>query len=457
MNSPVLDHVERLDTLKRVSAELRREPVARRREALRRLVRTIEQYTPELLAALEADLGKPAVEAYTSEVGFVLRDLRHAVRLLPRWARARRVRVPLLARPASAEYMHEPLGVVLILGPWNYPFQLLFSPLAGALAAGNAVCLKPSEFAPCTAEVVSRLCADAFPDGRVQVITGDQAVSAALCDLPFDHICFTGSTATGRRVAAAAAERLVPVTLELGGKSPCVVAPDAPVQPTVRRIMWGKLMNAGQTCVAPDYLLLPAGRAGEFRRALIEETMRWPSTGNHIVNRAHFDRLVALLRGTDVFCGGKICAQTLMIDPTLVAVSDLAHPLMQDEIFGPILPVLTYDTIEDALEMIEAHPTPLAAYLFTRDKALMRDFRHRVVCGGLCINDTLVHIMPADLPFGGVGASGYGRYRGQAGFETFSNGKAVMRRGTWIDSKLRLPPYRTPLEMLKRVYRFLLR
>lgn len=448
---------DRLDALRGLSAALRREPVAQRREGLRRLAAIIEARTPELLAALRADLGKPDVEAYPSEVGFVLRDLRHAVRHLPRWARLRRVRAPLLVRPASAGYVMQPLGVVLIIGPWNYPFQLLFSPLVGALAAGNAVCLKPSEFAPRTAEVVQALCTETFPDGRVQVVTGDQAVSAALCELPFDHICFTGSTATGRKVAAAAAARLVPVTLELGGKTPCLVAPDAPLQPTVRRILWGKFLNAGQTCVAPDYLLLPAGRFDAFRGALIEGAARWPATGTRIINRMHFERLVSLLQGADILCGGTSCPETLTIQPTLVAVRDPAHPLMQEEIFGPILPVLSYDTIEEALQTIALHPTPLAAYLFTADRALMRAFRERIVCGGLCINDTLVHTMPPELPFGGVGASGHGRYRGRAGFDTFSNCLAIVRRATWIDSKLRLPPYRTSLKTLRRVYHFLLR
>lgn len=449
-----------LETLRRQQAladELRSAPLSRRRNHLDALQDGIERHTPALLEALRADLGKPPVEAWTSEVGLVLRDIRHARRHLGRWARPRRVRSPLILQPASARVVPQPLGVVLIIGPWNYPFQLLFAPLVSALAAGNAVCLKPSEFAPHCAQAVDALCADVFDADHVRVRNGDHHISAALCDLPFDHIFFTGSSATGLKVAQAAAANLIPVTLELGGKSPCVIAPDAPLQPTVRRILWGKFLNAGQTCVAPDYLLLPQSRRAELEKELVRQASQWPAVGSRIVNRFHFDRLRAMLADTDILCGGGCDERSLTIEPTLVSLASDEHPLMKEEIFGPLAPLLTYRDDEDAIARIRRHPPPLALYLFTRDRQRIETYRKRIRCGGLCVNDTIAHVLPADLPFGGVGASGQGRYHGRHGFDTFSHLQSVLRRGMWPDPSMRYPPYRIPLKKLRRAYQLLSR
>ncbi len=448
---------ETLSRQQDLAEELRLAPLSLRRSHLDALQEGIQRHTPALLEALRADLGKPPEEAWTSEVGLVLRDIRHARRNLGRWARPCRVRSPLILQPASARIVPQPLGVVLIIGPWNYPFQLLFAPLVSAIAAGNTACLKPSEFAPHCAQAVDALCADVFDSDHVRVQNGDHHISAALCDLPFDHIFFTGSTATGRKVAQAAAANLVPVTLELGGKSPCVIAPDAPLQTTVRRILWGKFLNAGQTCIAPDYLLLPQSRQTELEKEMVRQTSQWPAVGSRIVNRFHFERLRALLADTDILCGGACDERTLTIKPALVRLESDEHPLMKEEIFGPVAPLLTYSDDEDAMARIRRRPPPLALYLFTHDRRRIETYRKRIQCGGVCVNDTIAHVLPADLPFGGVGASGQGRYHGRHGFYNFSHMQAVLRRNLWPDLSMRYPPYRIPLKHLRRAYQLLSR
>lgn len=439
-------------------------PTAERRRCLEALVDALETRADRLLAALYEDLGKPAHEAYAAEVGFVLRDARHALRCLNRWVRPRREHVPAMLRPARARVSPQPLGVTLILGPWNYPLQLLFSPMVSALAAGNCVCLKPSEFAPATAREVVALCRAAFPEELVSVVCGEADVARQLVGLPFDHIFFTGSSSVGRRVMAAAAEHLTPVTLELGGKCPCVVCEDIDGPLAARRIMWGKCLNAGQTCVAPDYLLVRRKALDPLLEALERAADRFvpPLDGGidgayaRIVNRRQFDRLLALMtQGTRV-AGGEHDAERLFMRPALLTRVPDDAPLMQEEIFGPLLPVRPYDTFEEALAFIEDRPSPLAAYLFTGDRKKRRVFGDRVRAGGMTINDTIGHILPAGLPFGGVGASGMGRYHGQAGFETFSQARSTLERGTWIDPGFRYPPIRMPLEWLRKGYRYLM-
>ncbi|MEM9799771.1 MAG: aldehyde dehydrogenase family protein [Planctomycetota bacterium] len=466
MAEPELD-LEGLFARQRAYVRERSRPgLAERRADLQKLMRAIEERADTLLEALAADLGKCAIEAYTSEVGFVLRDIRHALSHLGGWMKPRGARTPLITRPGRASCRPEPLGVVLIIGPWNYPLQLLVSPLTGAIAAGNAVCLKPSEFAPHVAAAVRELCADVFPADQVTVVEGGRDVSAGLTALPFDHIFFTGSTATGRAVARAAAENLTPVTLELGGKSPCVVTEDAPIATTAKRIVWGKILNAGQTCVAPDHVWVAAGAERELlealkvaARQLVPNRPPDPEPGDYgrIVNEAHFDRLESLIDGATVFDGGERDRATLRFAPAIVTEASLEHPLMREEIFGPILPVLPYRSLDDVLGRIADGPSPLAAYVFTENRDVARDFGDRVRAGGICINDTVTHLMPADLPFGGVGASGHGRYRGRAGFDAMSNLKAVLHRGFVPDLPLRYPPFKTGIGMIKRSYRWLAR
>ncbi|MDY0149514.1 MAG: aldehyde dehydrogenase family protein [Kiritimatiellia bacterium] len=439
-----------------------RSPEARR-SALEQFARAIRAAEPSLLKALNEDLGKSAIDAYTSEIGFVLRDIAHAQAHLRSWMKGRRCPVPLVTWMARAKSLPEPLGVVLILGPWNYPFQLMMSPLVSALAAGNAACLKPSELAPETARVIDEICRDAFDPAHVHVCLGGRDTAEELVAQPFDHIFFTGSTATGRLVAEQAARNLVPVTLELGGKSPCVVCRDAPLETTARRILWGKVLNAGQTCVAPDYVLVEK----ELEKPLLEALQKalrelWPDervsdSRSHIVSRPHFDRLVRLMRDGTIVAGGRTDDTTLKMETTVLTGVDPAKPIMQEEIFGPLLPVLPVDSFEQACEFIWARPKPLAAYLFCKEKSRMDTFVRTISAGTMCMNDTISQILPAELPFGGVGASGMGKYRGEQGFLTFSNQKAVMWRSLWPDPHFRYKPQSLSLSLMKKAYSWMMK
>jgi aldehyde dehydrogenase (NAD+) len=429
-------------------------PLAYRQEQLRRLQAAIKSREAALLDALRADLRKPAIEAHTSELSFVLSDIRHALKHLPAWMKPQRRRVPLMAWPGRAAVHPEPFGVALILGPWNYPFQLLFSPLVGAIAAGNCVVLKPSEFAPHTAAVIAKLITDTFPAEYITVVEGDRQTSEALLREKFDTIFFTGSPAVGRAVMAAAAKHLTPVTLELGGKCPAIVCADAPLEVAARRIAWGKFMNAGQTCVAPDYVLVDRRirqpLVDALRQAVREfygdDPQRSPDYGR-IVNRRHFDRLSAFAAGD---------AADLYIGPTILTDVTWESPMMQEEIFGPILPVLAFENLDDALAQLRDRPTPLALYLFTDDRATQERVVAGIRSGGVCINDTVVHITGHELPFGGLGESGMGRYHGKASFDCFSHQRAVVRRSLLFDFRFRYPPPKLSLEQLKKIYRYLL-
>jgi aldehyde dehydrogenase (NAD+) len=432
-----------------------------RRDRLRELETGLVRHEAELLDALRADLGKNPHEAYASEIGFVLGEVRHAVKHLPRWMKPERRRPPFAAWPSRAELRHEPYGVSLIIGPWNYPLQLLLAPLVGAVAAGNTAVLKPSEFAPHTAAVISSMIRERFDGNFIAVVEGAHDCAEALLREKSDKIFFTGSTATGRLVMAAAARHLTPVTLELGGKCPCIVAADAPIGMTARRIVWGKFMNAGQTCIAPDHLwvdrristaLLDAMRT-EIRRFYGENPQQSADYGR-IINRRHFDRLHALLADGRVIHGGRADADELYIEPSLLTDVAVDGAVMSDEIFGPILPVIGYDDIADVLTKMRGLPPPLALYLFTADRGLQERVLAETRSGGVCINDTISHIIGRDLPFGGVGESGMGTYHGRATFECFSHRRAVLRRSLRIDPSFRYPPPKGSLEALKRVMRF---
>lgn len=429
-------------------------PVAFRLEQLRRLHTAIESREAALLDALHADLHKSPHEAYTSEIGFVLSDIRHALKRLPAWMTPQRRGLPLMAWPGRAAVHPEPFGVALIIGPWNYPFQLLLSPLVGAIAAGNCVVLKPSEFAPHTAAVTAKLIADTFPAEYITVVEGDREVAEALLSEKFETIFFTGSTNVGRAVMNAAAKHLTPVTLELGGKCPAIVCADAPLDVTARRIAWGKFMNAGQTCVAPDFVVadrrIRQPLADALRQAVREfygkDPQQSPDYGR-IVNRKHYDRLSAFAAGD---------AANLYIPPTILTDMLWDAPVMQDEIFGPILPVLEFDSLDEVLAKLRDRPTPLALYLFTNDRATQDRVVAGTRSGGVCLNDTVVHIVGHDLPFGGVGDSGMGRYHGKASFDCFSHQRTVVHRSMSFDSRFRYPPPKLSLEKLKKAYRFLL-
>jgi len=430
-------------------------PLEFRRNQLRKLHAAIEAGETQLLEALHADLRKPPQEAYVSEIGFVLSEIRHALKHLPSWINPQRRGIPLMARPGSGRVYPEPFGVVLILGPWNYPFQLLFSPLVGAIAAGNCVVLKPSEFAPHTSAAITKLVADTFPAEYIAVVEGERVAAEALLREKFGTIFFTGSTAVGRAVMAAAARHLTPVTLELGGKCPVIVCADAPLDVSARRIAWGKFMNAGQTCVAPDFVLVDR----RIRQPLVDALQKVirefygdnpqqsPDYGR-IVNRRHFDRLSAF--------GAEHDAGDLYMAPTILTDVSWDAPVMQEEIFGPILPVLEFDSLDDALAKLRDRPTPLALYLFTNDRATQERVLEATRSGGVCINDTVTHMVGNDLPFGGLGESGMGAYHGRASFDCFSHRRSVLRRSTVIDLPFRYPPPKISLARLRQAYRFLL-
>lgn len=438
-------------------------PLAFRREQLQQLARALARHETSLLAALGKDLGKSPFQGYTTELGLVHAEIRHTLRNLPRWTRAQRGRTPWLVAPARGWVQLEPLGVALILGPWNYPAQLLLAPLVSAIAAGNCVMLKPSELAPNTAAAIESLVEDAFPDRFVAVAAGAAEVAEALLHERFDKIFFTGSSRVGRLVMAAAARHLTPVTLELGGKCPAIVCADAAVALAAKRIAWGKFMNAGQTCVAPDFLLVHRRIYDPFLAALQASVHRFygedaarSSDYGRIVNSRHFVRLVSYLQDGKIAFGGQHDAQSLFLAPTILTEVLPDAPVMQEEIFGPILPVLTFDHWDDMVKLLRNRPTPLAAYLFTQDRATEARLVAEVRSGGICVNDVFSHMIGSGLPFGGQGESGMGNYHGQAGFETFSHARAVLRRSTWLDLPFRYPPQRLSLAGVKRALRLLL-
>lgn len=415
---------------------------------LQALSRLITEHEEPIFDALRADLGKPACEAMISETGFLKADIAHALRHLRRWMRPRRVGVGIANQPGRARIVPQPKGVVLIIAPWNYPFQLVLSPLVAALAAGNCAVIKPSELAPAT----TRLLADLLPryvDARaVRVVTGGVETSTALLDQAFDHVFFTGSTQVGRIVMQAAAKHLTPVTLELGGKSPCLIAPDADLKVAARRIAWGKFLNAGQTCVAPDYVLITPDRADAFvaemanavREFFGDDPARSPDYAR-IIHDRHFNRLAAMCQQGDAVIGGQTDPSTRFIAPTLLRRPDMGAPVMQEEIFGPVLPIVDVPDMDAAIRFVTDRPHPLALYLFSRDRGLQNRVLTRTHAGGVCVNDVVLHLAEHGLPFGGVGASGMGAYHGQCGYEEFSHLKPVLAKPEWGEVPLRYPPY----------------
>lgn len=439
------------------------QPIEFRLAQLKALKQAILDYQPEILAALKADLNKPELEAYLTEIG-VTKEINYAIKHLPTWARPKSVSLPLEQLPAKGRIYAEPLGVVLIIGPWNYPFQLMISPLIGAIAAGNCALLKPSELAPQTSRVIAKLIQATFDPAYITVAEGGLEVSQALLVERFDHIFFTGGTQIGRVVMAAAAQHLTPVTLELGGKSPCIVDSDIQLEYTARRIVWGKFLNAGQTCIAPDYLLvdrrikpkLLAAMQQAIREFYGDDPAQSPDYAR-IVNDRHFGRLSQLLPASsaegEIVAGGSTNAAQRYIAPTILDQVTPEAAVMQEEIFGPILPMLEYDNISEAIALIKARPKPLALYLFTRDAKLQALVLAQTSSGGVCMNDTIMQIAASSLPFGGVGESGMGSYHGKASFDTFSHYKSVLVKNFWFDLKWRYAPYAGKLELFKKIIR----
>ncbi|WP_337249161.1 aldehyde dehydrogenase family protein [Leucobacter chromiireducens] len=406
-----------------------------RRDQLERLRTLLLERGPEFEAALHADLGKSGVEAQLTEIGFLIAELDHALARLGRWMRPRRVGVPLAVQPASARIVPEPLGVVLVIAPWNYPLMLALSPVIGALAAGNAVVVKPSELAPATAELIARLLPDALDRRAVAVVTGAVPETTALLAERFDHIFYTGNGRVGRIVARAAAEHLTPITLELGGKSPVYVDDSVPIAETARRIVWGKFMNAGQTCVAPDYVLAsPAvlARLAPALRDAIHELYGSASAANpdygRIVTDAQFARLVGYLGDGELLAGGAHDAAARWIAPTVLGKVSPESGVMQDEIFGPILPLVEVPDLDAALAFVTARDKPLAAYVFSANREVRDRWEAETSSGALNFGIPVLHLVAHELPFGGVGESGTGAYHGERSFLTFSHEKAVLSK-----------------------------
>nr|WP_243108471.1 aldehyde dehydrogenase [Maliibacterium massiliense] len=422
--------------------------VAWRKGCLRKLEACIRASEEKICAAVARDLGKHPFETVETEIALVLEEIRFALRHLDGWARARRVRTPIAHFPSRSYIVPEPYGVCLILAPWNYPFQLAFSPLVGAVAAGNCVLLRGSSSAPHVADVMQDIARQCFAPEHVTVLGREVESSAAVWEARYDHIFFTGSVPVGKIVMAQAARHLTPVVLELGGKSPCIVARDCDVQIAARRILWGKCINAGQTCVAPDYCLVEAPVAQALLDAMKKELHHFYGdnpleSGDlaRIVNEKQYRRLRALMQGMRIAAGGRMDDGALRIEPTLLMDCPLDAPIMQEEIFGPLLPVISVKSIAQALEIVAGYEKPLALYLFTADKALQRRIVRSVPFGGGCINDTVVHLATPHLPFGGVGYSGMGQYHGKRSFDCFSHPKSVLQKARHTDVMLRYPPY----------------
>lgn len=424
---------------------------------LQRLKQAIIDRQDAILQAVKVDLGRPPFEGYF-EIG-TLGEINLALKQLKTWIKPRRVPTSIDQFPASAWIQPEPLGVVLIIGPWNYPFQLMISPLVGAIAAGNCAILKPSEHAPATSAVVTELIRSTFDPSYVAIVEGDAAVSQALLAEKFDHIFFTGGTAIGKVIMEAAAKHLTPVTLELGGKSPCIVDADTHLEQTAKRIAWGKFINAGQTCIAPDYLLvdrqIKAPLLAQIKQAVQEFYGENPATSpdyGRIVNQRHFSRLTTFLNTGNPVLGGQADETTRYIAPTILDEVSWQDPIMQEEIFGPILPVLTYDRLEEAIAHINERPKPLALYFFSRDSQKQQQVLHSTSSGGVCLNDTVMQVGVWGLPFGGVGESGMGSYHGKASFDTFSHPKSILKRSPWFDLGWRYAPYKPEkLNQIKRI------
>lgn len=412
-----------------------------------------------IFAALAKDLGKPLIEAYGGDTAIVLREIDYAIKHLALWSRPKKVRTILAHQPATSVIIPEPYGVVLIISPWNFPVQLSLTPLVGALAAGNCVVLKPSPLAPETSRLIETIIQNNFDPAYAAAVAGGADAARALLDEPFDYIFFTGGSATGRQVMTAAAARLTPVTLELGGKNPCIVDSDVDLDVASRRIAWGKFFNAGQSCVAVDYLLAHSSVKRELigligkriREFYGDDPERSPDFGR-IVNEAHVDRLAKLLDRGVIAAGGRVNREDRYIAPTVIDDITGDDPIMADEIFGPLLPVIGYDDPAQAIAFVNARPKPLTIYIFSRGRRFQERVLRETASGGACINETVLQETSTHLPFGGVGLSGIGRYHGKASFDTFTYPRSVIKKGFWLDIGLRYPPYRDRLKWFRKIF-----
>lgn len=413
------------------------------------LIRFCDEQEDALIAAMATDLGRPWLEAYAADIGTTASEIKHLRKNVGKWMKPRKAKLPLTSLPATGRIHPEPLGLALVIAPWNYPVQLLLEPIAAALAAGNTVAAKPSELSPATSGLIAARLGDYVDRAVVAVFEGDVPVSTALLEQRFDHIFFTGSTRVGKVVMKAAAEHLTPVTLELGGKSPCIIDDSVDLEVAAHRIAWGKWLNAGQTCIAPDYILVSEHRrddlVSELRKVINEfygDDPRSTEDFGRVVNGAQLERLIGYLDGQSVVIGGDHDASANYLAPTVVIDPPLDSVLMTDEIFGPILPIVAVENLDAAVTFVNERPKPLALYIFADDDDVVDRVLGETSSGGACVNHTLLHITPPDLPFGGVGPSGMGRYHGESSFETFSNMKSVLNKPLKGENSLLYPPYK---------------
>lgn len=432
-------------------------PVERRLEMLRRLEETIRLREDDINAALKADLNKPPMESYMTETGMVLSEIAFLRKHAAAWARPTHVPTPMAQFPARSFILKEPYGVALIMSPWNYPVQLTLEPLAGAVAAGNCAVVKPSAYTPRTSRILAELIAAVFPSEYVTVVEGGRAENSALLEEQFDYIFFTGSVSVGRLVMEKAAKHLTPVSLELGGKSPVLIDETANIPLAARRVAFGKCLNAGQTCVAPDYVLIHRSVKEAFLTEYRKAVASFFPGGDYsdmpvIVNDKHFQRLLGLLEGQNVAMGGPVDPQRRFIPPTLLDEVSWDAPVMQEEIFGPILPMLAYTDLEEAMSAIAARPKPLALYLFTSNATVERKVLGRLSFGGGCVNDTIIHLATSHMGFGGVGDSGMGGYHGKRSFMTFSHEKSIVKKSVLLDLPMRYRPYTRARERMVRKF-----
>ncbi|WP_435923592.1 aldehyde dehydrogenase [Paenibacillus sp. DYY-L-2] len=430
-----------------------------RMKQLQTLRTAVKKHEKDIMEALRQDLRKSEYEAYTTEIGYLYDSIRHTTKNLKRWMKPKTVRTPVVHFGSKSVIYPEPYGSALIIGPFNYPFMLVMDPLAGAIAAGNCAVVKPSEFTPHVSAVIAKLIREHFDEDYIRVVEGGKDTTSELIHAPFDRIFFTGSTQVGKIVMKAAAEHLVPVILELGGKSPCIVHQDADLDLAAKRIAWGKFVNTGQTCVAPDYVLAHKEIKSTLVSKLKEQIAAFFGTDpkqspdfGRIVNERHWERLTGLVDPSKVVAGGEKDRGDLYLAPTLMDRVDWADKVMEEEIFGPILPVLEYDDLDQAVSKLNSRPKPLALYLFTSDKGVERKVMESVSFGGGCVNDTLLHLVTPYLPFGGVGQSGMGSYHGKYSFEAFSHMKGVLKKSTRVKIDFIFPPYtQKKLSLIKRV------
>lgn len=434
-------------------------PLNWRRHQLQQLLSMTQTHQQDIVQALKLDLGKAEQESWLAEIGFLEDDINHSLKHLQKWTKPRKLSTPMVAQPGSSWLQPEPLGVVLIIGAWNYPFQLLLAPLVAAITAGNCAVVKPSELAVHTSALIASLLPRYLDRQAYAVVEGGVQETTDVLTQQFDHILYTGGETVGKIIMKAAAEHLTPVTLELGGKSPCIVASDCDLDVAAARIVWSKWMNAGQTCVAPDYVLVEHAFADKLIQAIQNKITAFyghnPADSDdygRIINARHLARLQSYLQDQDVIFGGQVDEQQRYMAPTLVRNPAIDSPLMREEIFGPILPIVSLDNIAQASDFINQRAKPLALYLYSRSESLQQQILTSTSAGSVCINDGMMFMANPDLPFGGVGNSGMGRYHGRWGFDTFSHLKAVMKRSTWFDVNWRYPPFSAgKMKLLKMI------